>query len=301
MSFLNPVTEPVLWFKSTDADAPQINYNARTAGDVKAVLKACLVTGYGTKASAGWSIVNEVDHVAEFASPSLAMSDYRLGIDDTSASSTTWYYQYQNLRVNPASNAQTKNIDQIDKTNAENGWQLLVTPRGLFFVEIFYSAHVSNTIARISYWGALKSALPAVTSKNIAYWCIGAGAAMGLPYLFFDANGVNYRHFNLQGRTALIPSSANLGMLSSPEISAGNGSVDIDATLYYREATDFVAEQPGMIVRRLGSTADMYGVYDWLYGTRDALYVNVGTPYNSESTISKYGRNIILYLDYWEY
>ena len=56
-----------------------------------------------------------------------------------------------------------------------------------------------------------------------------------------------------------------------------------------------------MIVRRLGSTTDMYGVYDGLYGTRDALYVNVGTTYNSESLISKYGRNIILYLDYWEY
>lgn len=66
MSFLNPVSEPVKRFKSTDAGAPQINYNARVSGDVKTVLKACLVTGYGAKASAGWSIVNEVDHVAEF-------------------------------------------------------------------------------------------------------------------------------------------------------------------------------------------------------------------------------------------
>ena len=301
MSFLNPVNEPVLRFSSTDANAPQINYNSRVAGDVKAVLKACLVTGYGDKASAGWTAENEVNNVIEFVSPSTAMSDYRLGIDDTSTSSTTWYYQYQNLRVNPARNAQTKNIVQIDKTNAENGWQLLVTPRGLFFVEIFYSAHVSNTIARISYWGALKSALPDVTSKNIAYWCIGASSDMGLPYIFFDASRTAYRHFNLQGHTNLIPSSANVDMLSVPEINASSGSVDIDATLYYREATDFVAEQPGMIVRRLGSTTDMYGVYDGLYGTRDALYVNVGTTYNSESLISKYGRNIILYLDYWEY
>lgn len=301
MSFLNPVSEPVKRFKSTDAGAPQINYNARTAGDVKAVLKACLVTGYGAIASAGWTAENEVGNVIEFVSPSVAMSDYRLGIDDASTSSTTWYYQYQDVRVNPVKNSQTKNIVQIVKTSADNGWRLMVADRGLFFVEVFYSSHVNNTIARVTYWGALKTAIPDITGKNIAYWCMGASADMGLPYIFFEANKSTSRHFDVAGYTALIPSSANIDMLSSPEVKLGISTAIIDAVIYYREDTSFIAEQPAVVVRRLNNTANMFGVYDGLFNDRPALHVNLGTTYNSEVLIAKYGRNIILYLDYWEY
>ena len=144
MSFLNPVSEPVLRFSSTDASAPQINYNARTAGDIKAVLKACLVTGYGAKASAGWSIVNEINHVAEFVSPSAAMSDYRLGVDDSTTIKTTWYYQYQDARTNPNYNEPTKSFSYVDKTHASNGWQMLVTERGIVFIELVQNSVVNK-------------------------------------------------------------------------------------------------------------------------------------------------------------
>ena len=52
MSFLNPVPVPATYYSSEDAEAPQLG--ADLTGGVKTVLKACLVTGYGTKPGAGW-------------------------------------------------------------------------------------------------------------------------------------------------------------------------------------------------------------------------------------------------------
>lgn len=47
--------QPII-YKSLDANAPQLTIDA---GTLKTVLKACLVTGYGSKAGAGWEIVWE--------------------------------------------------------------------------------------------------------------------------------------------------------------------------------------------------------------------------------------------------
>ena len=52
MSLKNPVKYPVKYYSHLDAGAPQL---ADTDGVIKTILKACLVTGYGTKAGAGWT------------------------------------------------------------------------------------------------------------------------------------------------------------------------------------------------------------------------------------------------------
>lgn len=64
MSFLNPVPVPATYYSSEDAEAPQLG--ADLTGGVKTVLKACLVTGYGTKPGAGWTMTGEEDHKAVF-------------------------------------------------------------------------------------------------------------------------------------------------------------------------------------------------------------------------------------------
>lgn len=47
--------KPII-YKSTDTGAPQLTV---TAGAMNAVIKACLVAGYGSKAAAGWDVVYE--------------------------------------------------------------------------------------------------------------------------------------------------------------------------------------------------------------------------------------------------
>lgn len=53
MSFLQPEKVPVKVYLSTDKDAPRLD---RTPNCVATILKACLVTGYGDKEGAGWTM-----------------------------------------------------------------------------------------------------------------------------------------------------------------------------------------------------------------------------------------------------
>ena len=303
MSFLNPVSEPVLRFKSTDAGAPQINYNSRAAGDVKAVLKACLVTGYGATASAGWSIVNEVGHVAEFVSPSAAMSDYRLGIDDTSTSSTTWYYQYQNARVNPSYNAPVKAFTNIDKAHASNGWQLIVTDRGIIFLELVYSTQVSKLSARITYFCQVKSGLVDTIGANIMFFNTGHNSAITEPrYLYYPA----YPHMRLGSQDSPQLVSSNAWSTKSSEYQTGVSSIDVASALYITNVTSdvsvMVGEVVGILSQVVNNTTDMYGANDVNISDRPALSVCAGISYASNaSKMYSYGRTFLVYLDYWEY
>ncbi|WPJ30575.1 hypothetical protein [Pseudoalteromonas phage vB_PalP_Y7] len=54
MSLLTPARYPAKIYSHTDEDAPQL---ANADGVIKTILKACLVTGYGTKAAAGWTML----------------------------------------------------------------------------------------------------------------------------------------------------------------------------------------------------------------------------------------------------
>lgn len=56
MSLKHPVQYPVKYYSHADADAPQL---ANADGVIKTILKACLVTGYGTKEGAGWTALFE--------------------------------------------------------------------------------------------------------------------------------------------------------------------------------------------------------------------------------------------------
>lgn len=301
MSFLNPVNEPVLRFKSTDASAPQINYNARTAGDVKAVLKACLVTGYGAIDSAGWSIVNEVDHVAEFVSPSAAMSDYRLGVDDTSASSTTWYYQYQMLRKNPKYNSPTKLLSYVDTTHASNGWELLVTERGVIFVELVQHTIVGKLSARITYWGAVKSALNNTTGQNICFFNIGHNGSIATPYYFYSSD--SYVDTQLGTNTSVYMSAATSNALSASAYILDESVVDLVSPIYLASSNKsmLLGELPPLLSKIINKKNDLYGISEQTLNGRNTLSVCAGQPSSSASSALSFSRSFLIPLDYWEY
>lgn len=56
MSLLTPVKYPVKYYSWQDTDAPQLS---DADGVIKTILKACLVTGYGSKEGAGWTLLEE--------------------------------------------------------------------------------------------------------------------------------------------------------------------------------------------------------------------------------------------------
>lgn len=300
MSFLNPVNEPVLRFKSTDAGAPQINYNARVAGDVKAVLKACLVTGYGATASAGWSVVNEVDHVAEFVSPSAAMSDYRLGVDDTSASSAIWYYQYQDARVNPSQNSLKKNFSYINKTHAENGWEALVTDRALIFIEHIYNTGINKPLSRITYFGALKSAVDTASGKNIAFWSIGYGAAIGWQFLAYKP-ATNF-HAAVASYGDLEFASNVIGIaVRQNGTEYGVSNVDIIDGLLLTKNGLVIAKHPAVMFKSVNSVADLYSTENMTINSRSMLKLCAGFENGTVDTIKNYSVAVLISTDYWEF
>lgn len=303
MSFLNPVNEPVLRFKSTDAGAPQINYNVRTAGDIKAVLKACLVTGYGAISSAGWSAVNEVANVIEFVSPSAAMSDYRLGIDDSTTTKTDWYYQYQDVRVNPAYNAPSKAFTAAtDKVNAANGWQLMVTERGIIFIELLQNTVVNKLAARITYWSRVKSALTDNAGKNICFFNLGYNAAITQPRYFYSSPA--YVHTQLPSNTSAYMSAATSSALVSIDYALDASNTDLVSPIYLVSSTQnqLLGELPAMLSKIVNNSNDVYGITETTVGGRNVLSVCAGYMASSAAPlINSYSRTFLIYLDYWEY
>lgn len=305
MSFLNPVNEPVKRFSSTDAGAPQINYNVRVAGDVKAVLRACLVTGYGTKASAGWSIASEVNHVIEFASPSAAMSDYRICIDDTSTTSQTWFYRYQNNAFYPPKNAPSKNMSSVNKTSAENGWELIVTNRGMYFVEILYHSTVNARVARITWFGQIKSALANDLGVNISFFCTGIGAQMTKPSDLITASESidSNKLYNLGTYPALIFVITNLSSFARDStVKYDTGGLELISETYLGLANLVAGQQSGLLFKNNSILATAYGVSVQQLDGRDVL--SVAVSYSSMSDVptnNTHVKTLLIRLDYWEY
>ncbi|STZ02040.1 hypothetical protein [Moraxella equi] len=91
MSYLNPISLTPKIYQSTDPQAPQLT---GVMGDYKSVWKACLVTGYGNKAGAGFMLDNETDHSCDFISPNIMMS--KIGVEEDSSYYKPYYYNGTN-------------------------------------------------------------------------------------------------------------------------------------------------------------------------------------------------------------
>lgn len=298
MSFLNPVNEPVKRFKSTDAGAPQINYAARTAGDVKAVLKACLVTGYGATASAGWTAVNEATSVIEFVSPSAAMSGYRLGIDDRSTSSTTWYYQDKNIKTNLPKGGISKSFESITLPHAGNGWELLVSTRGLYFIENVQSSAVNAVVSRVTYFGQIKSTL-VNDIKNIGFWSVGYQLTQQPFDFFFSSPASTY--YRVGSFSSLSFAASNLSGYQVNPRAYNNNPVDLISAVYLFSDVYFVGEQVGMFLVAIDDKSRIYGNENATINARPALKVCLARSFGDVSLTENSAHAMAIYTDYWEY
>lgn len=74
---------PVTLFSSTDEGAPQFT---RKAGDIFKIMKACLVTGYGSKASLGWELKFESGNQGIFMPTDRKQTDWGLSFGQDSGS-----------------------------------------------------------------------------------------------------------------------------------------------------------------------------------------------------------------------
>lgn len=113
--------KPVTVFSSSDAGAPVLTADP---GSLKTLLKACLVTGYGSKQGLGWQMPFESTdkNVAAFKSADPTASGFYFKIDN-STTSTAKLSAYQTMTdINTGSNALV--VDNLYSLNA-SAWKLI--------------------------------------------------------------------------------------------------------------------------------------------------------------------------------
>lgn len=305
MSFLNPVNKTVTQYSSKDAGAPQINYASRVAGDIKAILKSCLVTGYGAKAGAGWLISAEVGAVCTFASPSALIANHKLKIDDASAANTKWSEVFKTTAAKLMGSAVSKDNTAIDTENAGNGWDLLVTECGFMFVENMFNTGVNTVGSRITYFGMLKSGVTVDGGKNIAWWCVGHNAPaqnQGMPVFFFNAADKTDKYYRLG--TAVIDTYAHPCISALTNIGSQNSlsNIDLVANWWLMVGLIPVALQPAILLqlKTAGGGAFVFKT-DVLNGRPVMFRWPIRGASDSESILITSHAVAIIYLDYWEY
>jgi len=130
MSLLTPVQYAAKLYSHNDAGAPQI---ASAAGAIKAILKACLVTGYGSKASAGWTTLFDDTNRMVLRLPDAGQA---LGLPDLKVENGNSRYavssQNNPTSLNDTSVLATVGLLAID-SSMSSVWHLIATDVGFVF------------------------------------------------------------------------------------------------------------------------------------------------------------------------
>lgn len=133
MSLLTPERVPVRVYRWDDADAPVLD---RSAGCMAIIFKACLVTGYGAKESAGWSLAFEdtVSKVKALRPEQGANIDFFLRL---SADTGTQVVPQVYLNMTDANTGDLKlqcaSPFKYGQGSQTNKWLLIATSRGFWF------------------------------------------------------------------------------------------------------------------------------------------------------------------------
>lgn len=290
MSFINPIKLPVMKFDSTDKDAPQLNYNARTSGDIKTILKACLVTGYGEKQGAGWSVVEESDFGIFLKSPHIQMADYVFIVNDSSTSNTIYQYSYQGAVANISTiNKSVKNADK-----SQSGWCMLVTELGFILLERFYGGF--GVACRLTYWGAMKSTLKENNGKNLCFYNIGWGGETSINSLFSSNN--------IKGEIHSFANNIKMDTLFRDmngyrDVRMNQVAINAINKVYAVADTKvLVAEMPAILLKTTGDSNEICQYNE--AGDKIVCTVALDNS-NSKSYIYTFSLVLLIATDFWEF
>lgn len=313
MSFLNPIELPVKIYKSTDARAPQLNLPDKATNDeYLTIFKACLVTGYGEKQAAGWTMEDKpgnggtsnqrAANTAIFKPPHVLMDNYRWEITETQ-SSLSFAMNHQGQVINDPSTA-SKNYPKrhgLSSYIKQLSWVMLVTDLGYYFIEITNRKDLEYRYARVSYFGQIKSGLVDDEGKNAIFWNFGV-----YYHPFYLVRSTNYRYCHFP-HTQTPEAISLTGLLDNSKKRTLN-AVEITSPVFYQYTGLFIGQQPGLLVQSSNDEilgGQLSGVYETEHEGRPVLYVCLAHNYFYYNTAEQGGdannMPILLYLDKWEY
>lgn len=143
MSLLAPERTPVTVYRWDDTGAPVLN---RTAGSMTALLKTCLVTGYGAKPSAGWANPFNETGVTVLRSPVTPRGDFYLQLSADGGKNITTKVFSSMTDANTGTLSLYSGSPLGYGWNAISGkWVLFVSPYG--FKLFFESANAYGSYA----------------------------------------------------------------------------------------------------------------------------------------------------------
>lgn len=183
-------------YRSTDVGAPTIN---GTAGSLINVLDGCLVTGYGSSPSSGWTKPYTSTNTAMFKQPATANGRY-LYVDDT----TSTYATVKAFETATSISATTGQFPHPTQTTGN-----LYMPKSF----------VADTSAR---------AWVVIATNKLFYCWVNAGPSSSYLHIFVFGDFLStvtndvYNTILIANSSSSVTSSSNFGILASNAVTTGH-------------------------------------------------------------------------------
>lgn len=168
MSLLTPIKVPVKVYKWDDVGAPQLD---KTAGCMMTIFKACLVTGYGTKESAGWTMPFESTSTGAkvFRPPSSPDTDFYLRCSaDTGQEMAAQVYLDMTDANTGDMKLQCATPFKYGVSTNDGPWVLLATSKSIYFFCHQYNRYGGTTNDRSGSF-FLAGSLQGVSTPNTVF------------------------------------------------------------------------------------------------------------------------------------
>lgn len=196
MSFLNPTPVPVRLYSYTDNEAPQLPANDWT-GALKTILKACLVTGYGGKPGAGWTLREESDNKAIFRAGDPATSPVELEVDSGNITITTFDLHWQGVKQGIVSNWSS---GQLNRYTGVAGWYLVASARSFVLLPL---VRIGNgpLVAGLAYFGQPCSNLVDPGQQDFVLWLAktnNSGYVSDVPSVLYNGGNAAWSSGSLR-------------------------------------------------------------------------------------------------------
>ena len=284
MSLRNPVKYPVKYYSWQDTQAPQLS---NADGAIKTILKACLVTGYGSKAGAGWRASFEDAYRIVLRRPLRTGNPPDIKIENGTITGSTKRHRIV-AQDNPTGLDDTNELSSVftmmRDTKASKEWYCIVTD---FAFMLCYQ--MSETNADIS----RNNAFFVGSSKKLKDADLDVFLLYKNPKETGQGNG-DYGYALLDNEVIYIDARKKTEYLTKNYLTLTAAEKEIDNDFFAQKVLiDKVAELP-FFTSVCDQYSDLATSIVSINGRRMLRYVNV------QHKSYKFKRPLYIPLDYWE-
>lgn len=212
MSLRNPVKYPVKYYSWQDDQAPQLS---NVDGAIKTILKACLVTGYGSKAGAGWTALFEDAYRIVLRRPLRTGNPPDIKIENGTISGSTKRHRIV-AQDNPTGLGYTKELLAINllarDALAGTQWHCVVTDFAFFLCYQMAENGYEGDRNMFLYWGEVSRTQENIGNIHLITGLAGTGVdGTHDPWAYGFINNENFFVKNIRTKTNLPRLYLDLG------------------------------------------------------------------------------------------